>query len=213
MMPSPRYSAFGFLILCQLSILIAAYDCNIPPLSLKIQNISLDNGIAINRGIGLQLPGEQYAGLRFSFTWNNTRIRSNLDCSYIDENISQYAACQGVSGSVFDPLNPGFNRQLSNSWDFEVETVDTPPPGAQLEYGVALTKFEDGPSFELPVEVWSSPVLTKDWSDWVTPQRSFLALGPQSSLLERLLDLAYIPSRGFGLYYGSRSVKYPTDGK
>jgi hypothetical protein len=192
-------------------MLIVASDCNIPPISLKSKNISLDNSIAINRGIGLQLPGEQYAGLRLSLISNNTSIRSSLDCTSIDEDISQYTACQGASGSLFVPLHPDFDRQLSNSSDFEVEAEDTPPLGTQLEYGIALAKFDSGPSFELPLKVWSSPVPTKGWSDWIKPQRSFLALGPQSSLLERLLDLAYIPSRGFGLYYGSRSVKYPVE--
>jgi hypothetical protein len=200
------FSVLSILILYKRSIRATVFDCDIAPLSLKIQNVSLADGIAVNRGIAVQLAENQTAGLRVTLTLNNTRIRNIFDCSYISANSSQLSACQGASGSVFDPQNPGFNCQNRSSWSFEVETVDDPPLGAQLEQGVARAHFDGGPSFNLPVEVWSSPGLV------AIDKRSYLALGPESSVLKELIHSAHIPSRAFGLYYGSRSQLFPTDG-
>jgi hypothetical protein len=197
------------IFLCRL-LFTGAFDCSIPPQSLKLQNATFKNGQAVNRGISASLPGNQIVGLRPTFVFNNTRLRNSADCSYNNANDSQFVICEGESGSVFNPNVPDFQQLLGSDWAKEVETVDPPPLGLVPEQGLGFVQFDSGSGLQLPMEVWSHPGLEANSG---TPNRSFVALGPKSSLLERLIDGGNIPSRALGLFYGSRSVELPTDGE
>jgi hypothetical protein len=59
----------GRFSLALLSISQVAAD--VKPLSLAIRNFALDDNVAANRGIQVQLGG-QWLGMRFSTVWNNT---------------------------------------------------------------------------------------------------------------------------------------------
>jgi hypothetical protein len=47
-------------------------DCSIQSLVLPIQNATLNNGTAVNRGVRVDIGGQEL-GLRVSFIWNITR--------------------------------------------------------------------------------------------------------------------------------------------
>ena len=51
---------------------VRGQDCGIPPLALAIKNTTFADGIALNRGVEMQLGG-QLLGLRLSLSQNNTR--------------------------------------------------------------------------------------------------------------------------------------------
>jgi hypothetical protein len=98
-----------------------------------------------------------------------------------------------------------------NAWKSTVLTVDPLPAGiTATRKGIAMVQFDDGPKLALPVEVWSKP-------DMQLPElsltKSYLPLGPESSLLDRLLNQSYIPSRFIGLFFGSRSLSNPINGE
>ncbi len=72
--------------------------------------------------------------------------------------------------------------------------------------GYDIGNFTDGPAVitDFPFEVWANhDALNK----------SALALGPKSSVLERLVDNHLAPSAAFSIDYGSRSELYPRDGQ
>jgi hypothetical protein len=135
---------------------VQAYDCSIPPVTFKLQNATFKNDVTINRGVKIKLPGDQIVGLRISFYPNNTRIRSSLDCT---GNSTEYVACQGASGSTFDPTTQDFTQELDSDWETSVLTLDAPPTEARIVRGIGLAEFDGGPKFNLPIEVWSDPKL------------------------------------------------------
>src|SRR5213082_409533 len=98
---------FGLLILLRLVCwhlsVTTAYDCRVPPISLKLQNATFKGDDAINRGVKMNLGDNQIVGLRPSWVWNNTRLRNKNDCTAGNANSSQETACEGASGSVFEP--------------------------------------------------------------------------------------------------------------
>ena len=188
---------------------VQAYDCSIPPVTFKLQNATFKNDVTVNRGVKIELPGDQIVGLRISFCPNNTRIRSSLDCT---GNSTEYVACQGASGSIFNPITPGFEQELDSVWEASVLTLDAPPTGANVVRGIGLAEFDDGPSINLPIEVWSDPKLKLEYNQRA-PNKSVLALGPKSSVLQRILDANIVPSKFMGLFFGSRSQFNFTNGE
>jgi len=86
------------------------------------------------------------------------------------------------------------------------------PTGANVVRGIGLAEFDDGPSINLPIEVWSDPKLKLEYNQ-PAPNKSVLALGPKSSVLQRILDANIVPSKFMGLFFGSRSQFNFTNGE
>lgn len=211
-MPGPLGLSLLGLICWHLSA-TAAYDCSIAPISLKLQNATFKNGVAINRGIEINLGDNQTVGLRPSWVWNNTRIRNKSDCTANNANSTQETACEGASGSVFEPDN-SFTELVDNQWDSQVRTVDAPPILATLERGVTQAQFADGTTVTLATEIWSAPSMPVSATDSQKgANKSLLALGPDSSVLETFLNNSKVPSSFHSIFFGSRSLDYPTDGE
>src|SRR2546423_1620334 len=182
--------------------LVRAYGCGISPVTFELQN---KNDATISGGVKIKLPGNQIVGLRISFCPNNTRIRSSVDCI-------GNSTCQGASGSTFDPSAQDFRQVLDSQWEASVLTLDAPPTEARVVRGIGLADFDGGPKINLPIEVWSDPKLKLELNKRA-PNRSVLALGPKSSVLQRLLDAGIVPSNFMGLFYGSRAQFNFTDGE
>lgn len=81
---------------------IFADNCSIPLLSIEISNHTLQDGVALNRGILIDIGGEQVS-LRLSTEFNNSRIRNERDCQ-INANLSAISDCVGASGSTYNLL-------------------------------------------------------------------------------------------------------------
>ena len=100
-MMSPLKVICFFLFSClfsgRLSSVVA--DCTIPPISQPLKNNTLKDGIALNRGIPVQLGG-QSEGFRVTFTKQNTLIRNAQDC-ILKGNVTNVSGCWGASGGVF----------------------------------------------------------------------------------------------------------------
>jgi hypothetical protein len=183
---------------------VAAYDCRIPPLVWPLRNQTFNIGalVAVNRGVAITLDN-QALGLRPTFCWNGTRIRSAQDCPSPSTNLTGFNVCQGQSGSVYDSTQPdAFTTLDASAWT----VPDAPPINTRWSRGKAPALFDSGQTLDIPFEVWS-----EDFGNG-TPNKSFLALGPQSNVVETLLDAGYAPSSTMGVFYGSRSVAQPTDG-
>ena len=200
-----RLTALLLLALCEPA---AAYSCLVRPLVWPLRNQTFNIGalVAVNRGVGIVLDN-QALGLRPTFCWNGTRIRSAQDCpapSGAAANVTGFNACQGQSGSVYDATLPdAFVTLDSSAWT----VPDAPPLGARSSRGRALATFDSGQTLEIPFEVWSEDFGT------ATPNKSFLALGPESNVIKTLLDAGYAPSSAMGMFYGSRSEANPTSGE
>jgi hypothetical protein len=197
----------ALLLLLALGGPAAAYSCQVPPLVWQLRNQTFNIGalVAINRGVGIVLDN-QALGLRPTFCWNGTRIRSFQDCSPSNPpaNVTDFNRCQGQSGSVYDSTLPGSFVPLdASAWT----VLDAPPGNARFSRGKASATFDSGQTLDIPFEVWS-----EDFGA-VMPNKSFLALGPKSNVLQTLLDAGYAPSSAMGVFYGSRSVSQPTFGE
>jgi hypothetical protein len=196
------------LLLCALLLSlfsrVASYNCSIPPLVWPLRNQTFNIGalVAVNRGIGISL-NNQALGLRPTFCWNGTRIRSAHDCPSPSTNLTAFNSCQGQSGSVYDVTEPGaFSPLDASAWT----VPDAPPVNAHWNHGKAPALFDSGQTLDIPFESWSENFGT------ATPNKSFLALGPESNVVQALLDAGYAPSSTMGVFYGSRSVAKPSDG-
>jgi len=180
-------------------------DCNIKPLVLLFYNQSYTdadlNIVAINRGAGVTFPDDHPVALRLTCVWNDTRMRSAKDCDR--NNNTYFNSCEGASGSVFWLNSTGF-VQIGSKED---GLTDPPPMGtSDVIYGETEVNMSNT-NLKIPIQVYSKDFGTGN------PYKSFLALGPKSTVLQRLLDGQFIPSKVIGLFYGSRSVDKPTDGK
>lgn len=200
---------------------VYAWDCTIPPVLLLIKDNALVGGIVRNRGkriavrlstcanrsaIGLQavFPGNQILGLRSSFTLANTKIRNDLDCQV--GNDTQIRACQGASGSTFDPTHTtqDWTVLTDTPWRDSVNITDPPLNGTNAPLrGIAKAEFDGGPTIDLPIEVWSDPTQRLVYAQQ-NPIKSVLGLGRNSSLLDRFLRGFHVPSTYIGLFFGSR---------
>jgi hypothetical protein len=184
----------------------AATSCSIPPLVWPLRNQTFNIGAlqAVNRGVAVVLDN-QALGLRPTFCWNGTRIRSAQDCVSPSVNVSAFNLCQGQSGSVYDVTQPGAFVTLDQSaWT----VPDAPPENTKWSRGRAPATFDSGQTLEIPFEVWSEA-----FPAGVTPNKSFIALGPSSNVVQALLDAGYAPSSSMGVFYGSRSVANPSNGR
>jgi hypothetical protein len=198
-----RASALALLLLAGQA---AATSCQIKPLVWPLRNQTFNIGalVAVNRGIAISLDG-QALGLRPTFCWNGTRIRSSQDCGSPAANVSAFNLCQGESGSVYDATQPGaFTPLETSAWT----VPDAPPVNARWSRGRAPATFDSGQTLDIPFEVWSEAFPAS-----VTPNKSFLALGPESNVVQALLDAGYAPSSAMGVFYGSRSVAKWSDGE
>jgi hypothetical protein len=74
--------------------------CPTAPLALPIENVTLSDGVAKNRGIHVDLGG-QPEGFWITFGINNTRVRNARDC-HVLENATLVTKCLGSSGAVYD---------------------------------------------------------------------------------------------------------------
>jgi hypothetical protein len=205
-------SPFNLLKLCivlwttTFSQFVASANCTIKPLVWPIHNQSFvdTNGeiVAVNRGLSVTFPGNNPLSLRLTFAWNDTRLRSAADCAYGNSTYFNY--CEGASGSVLWPNSTGFT-QINSQGD---GLTDPPPIDTNnVVYGEVEASFFGNTSLPIPIEIYS-----KDFG-FATPYKSFLALGPKSAVLQRLLDGQLIPSKVIGLFFGSRSVSNPTNGE
>src|SRR5215469_2410289 len=132
--------------------LVQSYDCGIKPLIWPIQNGTFNDVQGVNRGITLQLPGNQLLGLRPTTCHNVTWIRDSRDCT---GNATQIVICEGASGSIFDPTDPGFVRQPNSIFDSNIPFVDADPVNAKFIKGEALGQFDGGPNnISIPLVVW-----------------------------------------------------------
>jgi hypothetical protein len=195
-----RLIALVLLVLCGRA---ASYSC-VHPLVWPLRNQTFNIGAlaAVNRGVGIVLDN-QALGLRPTFCWNGTRIRSAQDCAAPSVNVSAFNACQGQSGSVYDATQPAFVTLDASAWT----VPDAPPLNVRSSRGKAPATFDGGQTLDIPFEVWSG-----DFGS-TTPNKSFLALGPQSNVVRTLLEAGYAPSSAMGVFYGSRSVANWTTGK
>lgn len=176
-------------------------DCGIPPLAFDIKNTTFADGIAMNRGVELQLGG-QLLGLRLSLSQNNTRVRNARDCPADDP--AGFSACQGASGGVFDMADNTFATVPESRWN--VSVLDAHPQDATIAFGYGRAEFPNTSAVvpRLPVEVWSNVNAAN---------KSELPLGPGSSFLRSLVVNSWASTANFGLYYGSRSQNQAQDGE
>jgi hypothetical protein len=191
-----RASALALLLLAGQA---AATSCQLSPVVLPLRNETFYIGAlgAVNRGVAISLAG-QALGLRPTFCWNGTRIRSAQDCGSPAANVSAFNLCQGQSGSVYDVTLPGaFTLLEMSAWT----VPDAPLANIMSNRGRALATFDGGQKLEIPFEVWSEAFPAS-----VMPNKSFLALGPESNVVQALLDAGNAPSSAMGVFYGSRSV-------
>jgi hypothetical protein len=177
---------------------MASNNCSVAPLYLPIQNNTLDDGVASNRGIYCQL-GNQQEGFRITFTLNTTRIRNSRDCD-LQGNATAVTGCEGASGGVYS-TNGTFEAAPPGTFN---STLDPAPMGAQVINGYDTATFFAGltvPKF--PFQVWSKQDATN---------KSTMAFGADSSVLKALRHVNVIPSRFMGIFMGSRSQNQPLDG-
>jgi hypothetical protein len=174
--------------------------CSLDPVSLPWANVTLADGIAFNRGIEILLGG-QPVSLRGTSMLSNLRIRNARDCGF--GNASIQSGCQGSSGSSFDiTKSPTWEAAPQDGWN--VTAVDAPQIGETVIDGWDTAKFDNLPEiYGFPFEVWS---------DTTSDNKSGLALGPNSSFVETLLQDELIPSRAWGLFFGSTSQTKGVDG-
>jgi hypothetical protein len=175
-------------------------ECSIDPISLPWANITLADGIAVNRGIDIQLGGQPIS-LRATTMLSNCRIRNARDCGF--GNASAQSGCQGASGSSFNiEESPTWFTASQGTWN--ISTEDTHGIGETVIDGYDTAQFYGLPEiYGFPFEVWSN---TR------SDNKSGLALGPNSSFIETLLDAELVPSGNFGLFFGSRSQTKGVDG-
>ena len=177
-----------------------ADQCSISPLSLPIANITLADGVTANRGTEVEIGGELLS-LRLSTLIENIRVRNARDCQLGNATVA--SGCQGSSGSTFD-LTKTPTWVGAPLGTFNVSVIDPFDPGTTVANGWDMVQLFSTPVLSgFPIEVWSSQTSTN---------KSGLALGPQSSVLDRLENATLIPSQTFGLFYGSRSQLYGVDG-
>jgi hypothetical protein len=177
---------------------MANNNCSVAPLYLPIQNNTLDDGVASNRGIYCTL-GNQREGFRITFTLNTTRIRNSRDCA-LQGNATAVTSCEGASGGVYS-TNSTFEAATPGTLN---STLDPTPIGATVIDGYDTATFYAGltvPKF--PFEVWSNQDATN---------KSTMAFGPNSSVLKVLRYVNAVPSRFMGIFMGSRSQSQPIDG-
>lgn len=191
-------------IIFSLADLVQSYSCQIQPLVWRLQNSTFNDVVGINRGVTCELPGNQVVGLRPTTCHNVSWIRNSGDCT---GNTTDIIVCEGESGSLFDPSVSGFTREVDSVFDSHIPFIDPDPFNARVIKGEALAQFDGGPNMSIPLVVWSEDFGSQ------TPNKSFIAFGPESSILQRLLDGSFIPSKVLGIFYGSRSVSNPTDGE
>ncbi|KAI9773932.1 MAG: hypothetical protein M1840_006158 [Geoglossum simile] len=181
---------------------VEANNCSVAPLILALENNTLPDGIALNRGVACSLGG-QVQGFRLNFARNNSGIRNARDCEGAGSpaNVSR---CIGASGGVFSiPNSTTFSAAPNGAWN--VTNIDPFPNGAHIIRGYDTATFAGHvrvPNF--PFEVWS---------DVKSANRSSLGMGISSSVLKSLLNADAIPSPEMGLFLGSRSMSSPLDGE
>lgn len=198
--PQPAFLKSLLISLIIFSSVGSAGNCSIAPLSLPWTNYTLPDGIAVNRGIFVELGG-QPASIRCSTTISNTRIRNARDCQL--QNATTQSTCQGASGSNFDPLRSKTWRAATPQ-NWKVTVIDPHRADETVLEGYDVAKFHGGLEIsDLPFEVWSN--LNSD-------NKSGLALGPNSSFLEKLVRSEAAPSKVIGLFFGSRSETQGVDG-
>jgi hypothetical protein len=78
---------------------------------------------------------------------------------------------------------------------------------------VAEVDFDDGPTIDLPVAVWSNPSIDPVDEKGSPPSRSVFGVGPRSDLIRSFLNQSFVPSGYLGLYFGSRSLNCSEDGE
>jgi hypothetical protein len=198
---SPPVSLAWCVLACLGVIFQAAADsCSIDPLSLPWTNTSLADGVAANRGIGIQLGGQPIS-LRATTIFNNCRIRNARDCQL--GNATSQSGCQGASGSSFD-IAKSTTWQSAPQGAWNVTVVDPHDSGETVIDGYDVAEFYGIPEiYGFPFEVWSNTQ---------SDNKSGLALGPNSSFVQTLLDVQAAPSGVFGLFFGSRSQTQGVDG-
>jgi hypothetical protein len=184
-------------VLAALISLVGA-DCAIAPLALSIENVTLSDGVAQNRGIHVDL-GDQPEGFRITFAINNTRVRNAQDCQVLG-NATLKSTCLGSSGGVYDVQLHTFNT----SGSFNVSHIDPPPQNAVILQGADTAVMGKITIPRFPFEVWH---------DSDSLNKSGIAFGPDSSVLAKLTDYGFAPSKFFGLFFGSRSQNQPQDGQ
>jgi hypothetical protein len=208
----PAWAAAARARLAALAVLLllggrsAATSCLIQPLVWPLRNQTFNVGalVAVNRGVAVVLDN-QALGLRPTFCWNGTRVRSAQDCVSPAGNATAFNVCQGQSGSVYDATQPSAFVTLDESaWT----VPDAPPENTRWSRGRALATFDSGQMLEVPFEVWS-----ETFPAGVVPNKSFIALGPSSNIVQALLDAGYAPSNAMGVFYGSRSAAEFSNGE
>jgi hypothetical protein len=178
----------------------AADLCSIEPISIPWTNVSLADGVAVNRGISIQLGGEPVA-LRATTIFNNCRIRNARDCEF--GNATSQSGCQGASGSSFD-IAKSTTWESAPEGGWNVSVIDPHEADETVIDGYDVAKFYGIPEiYGFPFEVWSNAQ---------SDNKSGLALGPNSSFIQNLLDVQAAPSGLFGLFFGSRSQTRGVDG-
>ena len=185
---------------------VFAVNCNGPPISLPWINNTLQDGVAVERGIYVGMGANQILGLRATTTFNNSRVRNARDCQQLG-NASAQSGCQGSSGSSFD-ISQSKTWVAAPPGAWNVTTIDTHQSDETVIDGYDTATFVT--STNSPVTVPNFPL--EVWSDLNSDNMSGLALGPDSSFLDKLVSSGTAPSRVFGLFFGSRSELQAADG-
>ena len=189
------------LILAASLVPLAQAACSsLEPVRLPWSNVTLADGIAFNRGIGIQLGG-QPVSLRATTLLSNTRLRNSRDCDF--GNASVQSGCQGASGSSFDiDQSSTWTSAPQGTWNV---TLSDPVQSDET----VIDGYDTAQFYSLP-EVRGFPF--EIWSDLQSDNKSGLALGPNSSFIDTLLSNSLVPSSAFGLFFGSRSQTKGVDG-
>ncbi|KAH0558549.1 hypothetical protein GP486_004792 [Trichoglossum hirsutum] len=196
------------LMLGALPVASSAPNCRAAPALLPITNITYGGGAAANRGIRVKVGG-QVLNLRPTTLLNEIRVRNGQDCSEIS--VPDTRDCFSEIGSLFSPENSTSFHQTNIIFISAVDHLGH-ITGEALISGYDKVQLHGG-DIGLPVEVWSSTRGTNRSGSDQGLRRSGLPLGPESSVIKRLLDTGAIPSRVLGLFFGSRSQTRGADGE
>jgi hypothetical protein len=199
-------------------------NCSAAFLAFPIKNNTLGDGVALNRGLYVQLGGQPQGeerpltyqilktaphtstGLRLTFLWENTAIENGQDCLGATNSASNITACVGRSGGAF-------YIDKSTTWRAAPDGVwnGTVPDPAEHD-GHTLLGW-DTAVFSGNVQVPGMPLAV--WSDNTPLNRTALGLGSNSSTIRAFVQAGVLPElpQQIGIFMGSRSELQSVDGE
>jgi len=222
--PKPKMSRklvlLWFLFFFNSSVL-AAGNCSAKFLAFPIKNNTLGDGVALNRGISVELGGQPQGrcrnisrqtlshgttGLRLTTLWDNMAIQNAQDCTGGTSSESNISACIGASGGVF-------YIDKSTSWKAAPDGGWNGTSTDPAEHDGHTLLGWDTAVFSGDIQVPGMPLAV--WSDVDPLNRTALGLGANSSTLRALVSAGVLPEfpQQIGIFMGSRSELQGSDGE